>query len=96
MPASSRSWARSAIGSTTPCRSFISTLELELVYRAGLRTHEEANLALFRYIDGWYDPHRSQRRLGWRSPDEYEAAYHAQLVVQAVSSTIQSDPMGAR
>jgi putative transposase len=71
-------------------------LEVELVYRAGFRTREEADLALLRYIDGWYDPHRIQRRLGWRSPDEYEAAYHAELVAQAVSPTIQSDPMGAR
>ena len=51
---------------------------------------------MFRYIDGWYNPHRIQRRLGWRSPDEYEAAYYATLAAPPASSTIQTDPMGAR
>ena len=30
---------------------------------------------LFTYIDGWYNTERIQARLGWRSPDEYEAAW---------------------
>jgi hypothetical protein len=56
----------------------VSTLKVELVYRTSFRTREEADLALFRFIDGLYNPHRLQRRLGWRSRhDEYEAAYWA-------------------
>jgi hypothetical protein len=47
--------------------------------QASFRTREEADLALFRYIDGWYNPHRIQKALGWRSPDEYEADYHRNL-----------------
>ena len=76
--------------------NFFSTLKVELVYRTSFRTREEADLELFRYIDGWYNPHRIQQALGWRSPDEYEAAYHATLAAQPPSSTIQPDPMGAR
>jgi putative transposase len=76
--------------------NFFSTLKTELVYRTSFRTREEADLELFRYIDGWYNPHRIQRALGWRSPDEYEAAYHAQLPSHPASSTIQTDPTGAR
>jgi putative transposase len=49
------------------------SLKVELVYRTSFRTREEAELALFRYVDGWYNPHRIQKALGWRSPDEYEA-----------------------
>jgi putative transposase len=56
--------------------NFFSTLKVELVYRTSFRTREEAELALFRYVDGWYNPHRIQKALGWRSPDEYEADYH--------------------
>jgi hypothetical protein len=32
---------------------------------------------LFRWVEGWYNPRRIQRALGWRSPAEYEQAYHA-------------------
>ena len=34
--------------------NFFSTLKVELVYRTSFRTREEAELALFRYVDGWY------------------------------------------
>jgi putative transposase len=76
--------------------NFFSTLKVELVYRTSFCTREEAELRLFRFIDGWYNPYRIQRALGWRSPDEYEAAYRTQLASQPQSSTIQSDPLGAR
>jgi transposase InsO family protein len=76
--------------------SFFSTLKVELVYRTSFRTREEADLALFRYVDGWYNPHRIQKALGWQSPEEYEAAHHARLAAQPASSTIQPDPVGAR
>jgi len=76
--------------------NFFSTLKVELVYRTSFRTREEADLELFRYIDGWYNPHRIQQALGWQSPDEYEAAYHATPRAQLASSTVQSDPLGTR
>jgi hypothetical protein len=37
---------------------------------------DEAENALFAYIDGWYNRERIQARLGWRSPDEYETGWH--------------------
>jgi putative transposase len=53
-PGSSRPWARSATASTPPWpRPSCSTLKVELVYRTSFRTREEAELALFRYVDGW-------------------------------------------
>ncbi len=76
--------------------NFFSILKVERVYRISYRTREEAELDIFRFIDGWYNPHRIQRELGWLSPDEYEAAYRTQQASQPASSTIQSDPMGAR
>jgi putative transposase len=56
--------------------NFFSILKVERVYRMTYRTREEAELDLVRYIDGWYNPHRIQRELGWLSPDEYEEAYY--------------------
>jgi putative transposase len=67
--------------------NFFSTLKVELVYRTSFRTREEAELELFRYIDGWYNPHRIQRRLGWRSPDEYEADYYRNLEAATAAGT---------
>ena len=76
--------------------NFFSTLKVELVYRTSFRTREEADLELFRYIDGWYNPTRIQKALGWRSPDEDEAAYWATLAAQPASSTIHADATGNR
>jgi putative transposase len=56
--------------------NFFSILKVERVYRTTYRTREEAELDIFRFIDGWYNPHRIQRELGWLSPDEYEEAYY--------------------
>jgi transposase InsO family protein len=71
--------------------NFFSTLKVERVYRTSYRTREEAELDLFRYIDGWYNPHRIQRELGWLSPDEYEEAYY-----HRESSGSLASPTGAR
>ncbi|WP_327241573.1 IS3 family transposase [Streptomyces sp. NBC_01320] len=37
----------------------------------------EANLALFEYIDGFYNSRRIQKRLGYLSPIEFEEKYYA-------------------
>lgn len=57
--------------------NFFSTLKTELVYRRSWQTREEAENELFAYIDGWYNTERIQARLGWLSPDEYEATWRA-------------------
>jgi putative transposase len=55
-----------------------STIKIELVYWPGttFATRAEAEHALIRYIDGWYNPRRIQAGLDGLSPDEYEDAYH--------------------
>jgi transposase InsO family protein len=55
--------------------NFWSTLKIELVFGNTWATRGQAENALFDYIDGWYNPRRIQKGLGWRSPQEYEAAY---------------------
>ena len=37
----------------------------------------DAELAIFAWIEGWYNPERIIAALGMRSPDEYEAAFYA-------------------
>ncbi len=52
--------------------SFFATLECELLARRRFHTQAEARVAVFRYIEGWYNPHRRHSALGQRSPISYE------------------------
>jgi putative transposase len=56
--------------------SFFATLECELLDRYTFRTQVEARLAIFRFIEGWYNPHRRHSALGHRSPVMYERALY--------------------
>ena len=76
--------------------NFWSTLKIELVYRNSWRTRDEAENAIFSYIDGWYNTRRIQKDLGWRSPDEYETAWHTHQARQDETTIVQPEPTGAR
>lgn len=52
--------------------SFFATLECELLNRRRFKTQVEARHAIFRFIEGWYNPHRRHSALGNRSPISYE------------------------
>jgi putative transposase len=74
-----------------------STIKTELTYWLGttFATRAEAEAALLRYIDGWYNPRRIQQGLGGLSPDEYEEAYDIQQDQQELAS-IQPEPDESR
>jgi transposase InsO family protein len=76
--------------------NFWSTLKIELVYRNSWRTRDEAENAIFAYIDGWYNTRRIQRDLGDLSPDEYETAWHAATIDQPHPTGTTLEPTGAR
>jgi putative transposase len=52
--------------------SFFATLETELLDRHSFRSRDEARLAVFSYIEGFYNPRRRHSTLGYRSPDRFE------------------------
>ena len=52
--------------------SFFATLECELIDRRVFRTQAEARMAIFEYIEGWYNPHRRHSSLGYFSPLNFE------------------------
>ena len=54
------------------CESFFATLECELIDRSCFRTRAEARMAIFDYIEGFYNRERMHSTLGFRSPIEYE------------------------
>ncbi|MFE9574698.1 IS3 family transposase [Streptomyces sp. NPDC006692] len=65
-----------------------------LIKTEGLRgrtftTRAEANLALFEYIDGFYNPRRIQKRLGYLSPIEFEEKHYAN---QATAEPVNLEP----
>ena len=54
------------------CESFFATLECELLDRQRFRSHAEARMAVFEFIEGWYNPRRRHSAIGYQSPVNYE------------------------
>ena len=54
------------------CESFFATLECELLARRRFKTHAEAEMAIFDFIEGFYNTHRIHSALDYRSPIAYE------------------------
>jgi putative transposase len=69
---------RPSMGSVGDCydnamaESFFATLECEVLDRRRFHTQAEARLALFDWIEGWYNPRRRHSSLGRISPLSYE------------------------
>ena len=77
------------------CESFFATLECELLERRRFRSHAEARMAVFEFIEGWYNPRRRHSAIGYQSPVNYERASYPPLAQihnrprNRVNSTIQ-------
>jgi putative transposase len=52
--------------------SFNATLECELLAKRRFRNQREAALAIFEFIEGWYNRHRRHSALGYLSPAAFE------------------------
>lgn len=52
--------------------SFFASLECELLDRKSFKSKTEARLAVFTWIEGWYNPRRRHSSLGYLSPINYE------------------------
>ena len=59
--------------------SFFASLECELIDRRSFQTKAEARLALFTYIEGWYNPRRRHSALGRISPINFERSHTEHL-----------------
>ncbi len=59
------------------CESFNATLECELLAKHRFKTQREAGLAVFDFIEGWYNPHRRHSALGYLSPNNFERQHEA-------------------
>jgi len=57
--------------------SFFATLECELLDRRRFRSQAEARMAVFDFIEGWYNPRRRHSALDYQSPINYEREHDA-------------------
>jgi putative transposase len=52
--------------------SFFATLECELLARHRFKAQADARLAVFEFIEGFYNPRRRHSAIGYLSPNEFE------------------------
>jgi putative transposase len=77
---------RPSMGSVGDCfdnamaESFFATLECELLERRSFKTQVEARMAVFDFIEGWYNPHRRHSALNYLSPCEFERVHRDENV----------------
>jgi putative transposase len=57
--------------------SFFATLECELIDRSAFRNRNEARMAVFDFIEGFYNTWRRHSSVGSLCPDEFERRWHA-------------------
>lgn len=57
------------------CESFNATLECELLVKHRFKDRREAEIAIFRFIEGWYNPRRRHTSIGNISPMQFEQDY---------------------
>jgi transposase InsO family protein len=75
-----------SMGSTGDCfdnamaESFFASLETELIDRSSWRTRADARLAVFDYIEAFYNPRRRHSALGYLSPAEFERRYRSETI----------------
>lgn len=60
--------------------SFFKTLKTELVYHVAFKTKAQAKLAVFEYIEIWYNRQRRHSALGYLTPCQYEYLLMQQAV----------------
>lgn len=60
--------------------SFFASLECELLDRRRFITREQARLAIFDYLEAWYNPRRRHSALAYASPMEFEKSLEEVLV----------------
>ncbi len=56
--------------------SFFASLECELIDRRSWKSFAEARMAIFTWIEGWYNPRRRHSGLGQKSPINFEKELH--------------------
>ena len=56
--------------------SFFASLECELIGRRSWTSFAQARMAIFTWIEGWYNPRRRHSSIGQKSPINFEKKLH--------------------
>lgn len=71
------------------CESFFATLECELLDRRRFKTQADARMAVFDFIEGWYNPHRRHSGIDYLSPMNYELRAQRQLPPESLQPSTE-------
>jgi len=52
--------------------TFFRTIKAELIWRRSWETRRQAEMTIFEYTNGFYNPRRRHSALGWKSPAAFE------------------------
>lgn len=52
--------------------TFFKTIKAEMIWRHSWQTRRAVEIAIFEYINGFYNPRRKHSALGWKSPLAFE------------------------
>jgi putative transposase len=66
--------------------AFFATLECELLDQHRFKTRDQARMAVFDFIEGWYNTQRRHSSLGMLSPAKFERRWHASSQLEEVKS----------
>ena len=75
--------------------TFFKTIKAELIWRHSWNTRRQAEMAIFEYINGFYNPRRRHSALGWKNP----VAFERKLLKRALGAARKRDrsaPSGVR
>jgi len=79
-------WLRGDAYDNAMAESFFASLECELLDRRCFRSQAEARVAVFRQIEGWYNPRRRHSARGFWSPVNFEAKHRPPVSWLAVAT----------
>lgn len=63
--------------------SFFANLECELINRRSFKSKAQARMAIFTWIEGWYNPRRRHSALDYLSPANFERKHHDQTLMRS-------------
>jgi len=72
------------------CESFFASLECELIDRSTFRSRREARIAVFQWIEAWYNPLRRHSGIGRMSPVNFERRYLFNPIAESVNLSVKA------
>ena len=77
------------------CESFFATLECELLARQAWSDPTAVRVALFEFIEGWYNTRRRHSSIGYVSPTAFERAHVAPTITEGAGRDAQNASLPA-